>query len=88
MDNKRNFKQEFKDLWHENKGKIKVGAICLLVGGVYGFAKGVDTQGKLMRESINRLIDKMPKIPDISYEDALNSIPKEVFLRCIDQLDI
>lgn len=87
MHDKRNFKQEIKDLWKEHEGKVKVGAICLLVGGVYGFAKGIDTQGKLMGESIKTLVDKMPKIPDISYEDALNSIPKEDFLRYIDQLD-
>ena len=87
MHDKRSFKQEVKDLWAENKGKVKAGAICLLIGGVYGFAKGINTQGKLMNESFNRLVDKMPKIPDISYEDALNSIPKEDFLMCIEQLD-
>lgn len=37
------FKEEVKDWWNENKQTIKVGAVCLAVGGFYGFVKGVNT---------------------------------------------
>ena len=35
--NERNFKQELKELWEENKGKVKVGLYCLAIGFAYGF---------------------------------------------------
>ena len=41
MKNKRNYKQEIKDWWVENRKVIKTGIICGLAGLGYGFIKGV-----------------------------------------------
>ena len=56
MKEKRNFKQEFKDWWSENKKVIKTGSLCLLIGAFYGFAKGVDSGTKFT----GKLIDRIP----------------------------
>lgn len=56
MKEKRNFKQEFKDWWNENKKVIKTGGLCLLIGAFYGFAKGVDSGTKFT----GKLIDRIP----------------------------
>ena len=47
MNEKRNYKQELKELWDENKVKIKVGVTCLCVGAFCGFIKGINTQSKI-----------------------------------------
>lgn len=59
-DEKRNWKQEIKEVWIENKGKIKVGFVCLGLGTMYGLIKGYGVANSCM----NRLIDKIPYIPD------------------------
>lgn len=43
MNEKRNFKEEVKELWNEYKRPIKAGVICLGIGIFYGFLKGVNT---------------------------------------------
>lgn len=53
-------KQEIKENWNNVKGKVKIGAICLLIGAFYGFAKGVSTTDKMTLA----LIDKIPNTPD------------------------
>lgn len=58
MDAKRNFKQEFKDWWNDNKGYIKVGITCGLVGIGYGFVKGVTTTNKLWMNTLRETIDQ------------------------------
>lgn len=50
MKKKRNFKQEIKDWWNENKLAIKTGAICGLLGIGYGFIKGLSTSDKMWME--------------------------------------
>ena len=63
-------KQEIKENWDQVKGKVKVGAICLLIGAFYGFVKGVSTTDKMMLP----LIDKIPNTPDdgdIGPEDKI-----------------
>lgn len=60
MTEKRNWKQELKEFWDENKKAIKVGAICLGVGTFYGFIKGVGASNSTM----SRLLDKIPYEPD------------------------
>lgn len=47
MKEKRNFKQEIKDWWNENKRVIKTGATCLLIGLGYGFIKGLSTSDEM-----------------------------------------
>lgn len=39
---KRNYKQEIKEWWNENKRVIKTGAACLGVGFAWGFIKAVN----------------------------------------------
>lgn len=56
MKEKRNFKQEFKDWWNENKKVVKTGGLCLIIGAFYGFAKGVDSGTKFT----GKLIDRIP----------------------------
>lgn len=88
---KRNFKQEIKDLWNENKGKIKVGGICLLVGCFYGFVKGMNAQGQLTGKAMTDLIDKIPELPepdDLTYEemaDMLKGYDMEVINELVNQ---
>lgn len=65
MKEKRNFKQEFKDWWNENKKVIKTGGLCLLIRAFYGFAKGVDSGTKFT----GRLIDRIPYPSDDDDED-------------------
>lgn len=43
----RNFKQEIKDWWSENKRVVKVGSACLLIGAFWGFVKGVNSMTSL-----------------------------------------
>lgn len=60
MKTKRNFKQEVKDWWNDNKKVIKVGGVCLLVGAFWGFVKGINCQTNV---HLN-LIDKIPNVGD------------------------
>lgn len=39
----KSFKEQAKEWWDEHKRAIKVGAVCLMAGGLYGFVKGVNT---------------------------------------------
>ena len=57
---KRNWKQELKDAWNENKGKIKIGVTCLGLGAIYGLIKGYG----MANASVNKLIDKIPYTPE------------------------
>ena len=43
MKEKRNWKQEIKDWWKDNKKAIKTGVVCGLFGIGYGFIKGIST---------------------------------------------
>ena len=58
MDAKRNFKQEVKDWWNNNKGYIKVGITCGLIGIGYGFIKGVTTTDKLWMNTLRETVDQ------------------------------
>lgn len=62
--NKRNFKDELRDFWNENRDKIKIGLKCLGLGLVIGFVKGGMTGMDMQRDTVNRLIDKIPYEPD------------------------
>ena len=62
--NKRNFKNELKDFWNENRDKIKIGLKCLGIGLAIGFVKGGMTGMSMQRDTVNRLIDKIPYEPD------------------------
>ena len=64
MTTNRNIKQELKDFWKTHKGKIKVGATCLLAGVSYGFIKGVLTQSRIDSACMGQLIDRIPHEPD------------------------
>lgn len=55
MNEKRDFKREIKDWWNNNKGKIKVGLTCCLVGFGYGFIKGICTSDKMWISRVNEL---------------------------------
>lgn len=61
---KRNWKQELKDFWNENKGKFKVGAVCLGIGTFYGFVKGMTTEAAINSSVMNNLIGRIPLQPD------------------------
>ena len=39
---KRNYKQEIKEWWNENKRVIKTGAACIGVGFAWGYIKAVE----------------------------------------------
>ena len=67
MKEKRNFKQEFKDWWNENKKVVKTGGLCLLIGAFYGFAKGVDSGTKFT----GKLIDRIPHQSDDDDENSV-----------------
>ena len=78
--NERNFKQELKELWEENKGKVKVGLYCLAIGFAYGFVKGMDAESKLTSNAMTRLIDKIPPLPepdDIPFEEFIAEMAKD-----------
>ena len=70
MNAKRNFKQEIKDWWNDNKGYIKVGITCGLVGIGYGFIKGVTTTDKLWMNDLRETIDQT--LEESSNEFELN----------------
>lgn len=48
MNEKRNWKQEIKEWWQENKKVIKVGVTCGLAGLAYGFIKGTLTVSNML----------------------------------------
>lgn len=70
MDAKRNFKQEVKDWWNNNKGYIKVGITCGLIGIGYGFIKGVTTTDKLWMNTLRETVDQT--LEESSDEFELN----------------
>lgn len=58
----RNFKQEIKDWWSENKRVVKVGGVCLLIGAFWGFVKGVACQ-------TNTHLSLLAKIPNANNDE-------------------
>lgn len=60
MNEKRNYKQEVKDWWNDNKRVIKAGGLCLLIGAFYGFVKGINAG----ESSRMKLIDMIPSRND------------------------
>ena len=54
MKTKRNYKQEIKDWWVENKKAVKTGIVCCLVGIGYGFIKGMSASDKLWMSLLNK----------------------------------
>ena len=70
MDAKRNFRQEVKDWWNDNKGYIKVGITCGLIGIGYGFVKGVTTTDKLWMNTLRETVDQT--LEESSDEFELN----------------
>ena len=62
--NSRNFKEEIKECWSEYGDKIKIGAKCLGIGLLVGFAKGVLTESKMSSRVHSELIKKIPYEPD------------------------
>ena len=60
---KRNFKDELKDFWGEHGDKIKIGLKFLGIGLVIGFVKGAMTGMGMQRDTVNRLMDKIPYEP-------------------------
>ena len=70
MDAKRNFRQEVKDWWNDNKGYIKVGITCGLIGIGYGFIKGVTTTDKLWMTTLRETVDQT--LEESSDEFELN----------------
>ena len=62
--NKRNFKDELRGVWDEHGDKIKIGLKFLGIGLVIGFVKGAMTGMDMQRNTVNRLIDKIPYEPD------------------------
>ena len=61
--NKRNFKDELRDFWGEHGDKIKIGLKFLGIGLVIGFVKGAMTGMEMQRDTVNRLMDKIPYEP-------------------------
>lgn len=61
MDAKRNFKQEVKDWWNDNKGCIKVGITCGLLGIAYGFVKGVTASNKWWYDGLSEAVNQKPE---------------------------
>ena len=70
MDAKRNFRQEVKDWWNDNKGYIKVGITYGLIGIGYGFVKGVTTTDKLWMNTLRETVDQT--LEESSDEFELN----------------
>ena len=54
MKTKRNYKQEIKDWWVENKKVIEAGVVCGLFGVGYGFVKGLSSYEKLWMSLLNK----------------------------------
>ena len=61
--NKRNLKDELKGFWDEHGDKIKIGLKFLGIGLVIGFVKGAMTGMDMQRDTVNRLMDKIPYEP-------------------------
>lgn len=80
-ENKRNLKQEIKDLWKEYGGRVKVGFNCLLIGLltglVVGFVKGTETNMKMTDQLMSELIDKTTQPVTLVVEPS-SSIGQEI----------
>lgn len=47
MNNDHNLNQHAKEWWYGKKRVVAVGIVCGIVGGLYGFVKGVTTANKM-----------------------------------------
>ena len=86
---KKNYKEEVKKFWNDNKSKIKVGAKCLAIGYIIGIAKGVLLESKISAETINNLINHgdgctLVALDDISLEDVLRGMSREELIDIAD----
>lgn len=55
-------KHNIKENLGRNKEKIKVGLCCLVIGGIYGFTKGVNAGGQIAVNAIKGLRDIALKV--------------------------
>lgn len=54
---RRNYKQEIKDWWVENRKLVKTGVVCGLAGLGYGFIKGMSTSDKLWIDGLGKAVN-------------------------------
>lgn len=48
-------KEKVKGFWEEHKKPIKIGLTCFGIGALWGFAKGVLTESKILGSAYDRL---------------------------------
>ena len=60
-------KEQVKEFWEEHKKPIKIGLTCFGIGALWGFAKGVLTESKILGSAYDRL----PHEPDPDDEYGL-----------------
>lgn len=87
METKRNFKQEVKDWWKENKKVIKTGGLCLLIGAFWGFVKGVNCQTNINLGLIAKIPNANESDDDFVYDETTVDDPELLELIRSDQVD-
>ena len=87
METKRNFKQEVKDWWKENKKVIKTGGLCLLIGAFWGFVKGVSCQTNVNLGLIAKIPNANESDDDFVYDETTVDDPELLELIRSDQVD-
>ena len=76
MNEKRNFIQEVKDWWNDNKRVIKTGGLCLLIGAFWGFVKGIDCQTNVNLGLIAKIPNANDDEDDFVYDETTVDDPE------------
>lgn len=69
MKTKRNYKQEIKEWWVENRKLVKTGVVCGLLGLGYGFIKGMSTENKMWIDGLSKAVTETDT--DMPCDDGL-----------------
>lgn len=79
-------KKKVESWWEKNKTTVKVGAVCLGAGLIFGYARGINLGSLHSANTINRLIEDLNNAEDIVVHDIVSCINDAGFCQVSDVL--